>query len=223
MLTAALWWLWIWGWLLNSLPVPAENIFAGGNERYFRNDYEQAERLYLRCTETARLAQAAYYNAGNAAYERGAYADAVAYFEEALERNPEDEDAWFNLELAKRHLKRSASSQAGSSPQLDQPPAAKPRKSPAVPSKITRLYPEQSLNDEEADRILAQARRNERVVRFYRPSPGQGRNTRRSGDIFTQSPEELLETMREQTRAGYPFKPGSSLVKPKVLPDEVDW
>jgi len=223
-MTAALWWLWIWGWLLNSLPVPADNYFWKGNALYLRGEHAQAERLYARCFDAAWVAQEAYYNAGNAAYQRGAFAEAVGFYERALERDPEDEDAWCNLELARRRLDQN---QAGS-PAVSQPEkpeaSARPRPPDSNPSRVMRLLPDQELNEDEADRILAQARQRERQAGLYRPLPAGGRpRSQTPGDVFTQTPEELLQTLREQTRAGYPFKPGSSLSKPRPGPDEVDW
>lgn len=220
-MNAALWWLWIGGWILNMLPIPAGNYFQEGNASYLRGEHVRAERLYARCFDTPWLAQESYYNAGNAAYQRGAFASAVGYFEQALERDPEDEDAWFNLELARRRLEQSQpdAKQALLPPQADPPRLSRPN-----PPRVIRLHPDQSLNEDEADRILAQARQRERQVNFYRPLPARSRpSPRMPGDIFTQTPEELLQTLREQTRAGYPFRPGSSLSKPRVLPDEVDW
>lgn len=222
-MTSALWWLWIWGWLLNLLPIPAENYFRQGNALYLRGEHEQAERLYAHCFHASWVAQEAYYNAGNAAYHRGAFAEAVKFYEQALERDPEDEDAWFNLELARRRLEQDP---AGT-PTVSQPEktgAAPPRVSESHPPRVLQVRPDQNLNEDEADRILAQARQRERQAGFYRLLPAGGRRrSQPTGDIFTQTPEELLQTLREQTRAGYPFRPGSSLSKPRPVPDEVDW
>jgi tetratricopeptide (TPR) repeat protein len=220
-MTSALWWLWIWGWLMTTLPIPAGNYFQQGNSRYLRGEHEQAERLYALCFNTPWLAQEAFYNAGNAAYQRGAFSAAVGYFEQALERDPEDEDAWFNLELARRHLDQN---QAGPKEDTPPPQTGPPRLSQPNPPRVTRLHPDQPLNEDDADRILAQARQRERQVNFYRPLPARSqRSPQMTDDIFTQTPEELLQTLRDQTRAGYPFRPGSSLAKPRILPDQVDW
>lgn len=221
-MNAALWWLWIWGWFLNMLPIPAGNYFQEGNASYLRSEHVRAERLYARCFDIPWLAQESYYNAGNAAYQRGAFAAAVGYFEQALERDPDDEDAWFNLELARRRLDQNQKRTRD----LTLPPAGPKPPAPRRPDppRVTRLHPDQALNEDEADRILAQARQRERQVNFYKPWPARsGRTLKITGDIFTQTPEELLQTLREQTRAGYPFRPGSSLSQPRVLPDEVDW
>lgn len=46
----------------------------------------------------------AHYNAGNALFKKGAYPEAIQEYIEALKRRPGDEDAKYNLELARRLL-----------------------------------------------------------------------------------------------------------------------
>lgn len=50
------------------------------------------------------LAADAYYNLGNLSLERGDYAEAIAYYQEALLLNPEHEEARYNLEFASRSI-----------------------------------------------------------------------------------------------------------------------
>ncbi len=52
------------------------------------------------------LEQASLYNLGNTAYRQGKLDEAVAYYQQALERDPGDEDARFNLEFVREEIKR---------------------------------------------------------------------------------------------------------------------
>ncbi len=94
--------LWVLGWLLGLAGVPAENYFNEGNRWYRAGRFDLAEQAYRRAAPDGKMRGRAYYNAGNAAYQRGDYTRAMADFEAALELDPDDDDAWHNLELARR-------------------------------------------------------------------------------------------------------------------------
>lgn len=93
--------LWVLGWLLALAGVPAENYYNEGNRWYLAGRFDLAEEAYRQAMSAGKVRGRAYYNAGNAAYRRGDYAQAMADFEAALELDPEDDDAWHNLELAR--------------------------------------------------------------------------------------------------------------------------
>jgi Ca-activated chloride channel homolog len=65
---------------------------------------ERSFRGTLAAEPTPALAARAWYNRGNAAYRQGRLEDAIAAYEEALRRTPEDADAQHNLALARRRL-----------------------------------------------------------------------------------------------------------------------
>jgi tetratricopeptide (TPR) repeat protein len=89
-----------------------------------------ASELYARVRKTglASLSASAWYNEGLLLYEKGRYAEAYRAFRSALELNPGDEDARWNLELAWRDFQRksalpperAAPSQRGSGGSSDQ-------------------------------------------------------------------------------------------------------
>ena len=71
-------------------------------------DYQQALNNFKKSAETASsplLRERALYNLGNAYYVYQMWEDAVAAYEVALEIDPNDEDAKYNLEKAKEKLK----------------------------------------------------------------------------------------------------------------------
>ncbi len=224
----------LWNALLTCLPIPPENYYNHGNVLFRQGLYQEAEREYARVFERKRLAQRALYNAGNAVFEQENYEQAIVFYERALDEDPEDEDTWHNLEIARKRADRKApalpadqSAREQSLPEAggQSPDLAKPKK----PVRAGRKNPlnlsrGQELNEGKADQILKRARQQERRNNVLnRPRRRSAHRRRPRQNVFTQTPEELLRTMREQTRAAYPYRPGSSLLKIKPRKDEVDW
>ena len=76
---------------------------------------------------------------------------------------------------------------------------------------------------------LAQARLQGKVENLEGPEKSAGSRPGKEPspvDIFSLPPDALAEYLQSLTRAGYPFRPGSSLQPapaPPGPPDEVDW
>ncbi|HNZ38695.1 MAG TPA: tetratricopeptide repeat protein [Candidatus Latescibacteria bacterium] len=91
--------------------------FNIGNVFYRQAQFGEAEETYL---DAARRGDAvsradAWYNLGNACFKQGRFDKAVESYQKALEFNPSDRDAKFNLELVQKMLNRAAS-EAASTP-----------------------------------------------------------------------------------------------------------
>ena len=71
------------------------------NEAYKEGKYELADSLYTEVMNKEGVSSALYYNLGNAKYKQGEIAYAILYYEKALKVSPDNEDAKYNLELAK--------------------------------------------------------------------------------------------------------------------------
>lgn len=79
-----------------------------GNAHYQIRHYADAEQAFLgvAASPDPALAQKALYNLGNCAYRQGKLDQAVAYYQRALDLDPEDEDARYNLEFVREEIKR---------------------------------------------------------------------------------------------------------------------
>ncbi len=78
------------------------------NTYYQMKDYEKANKL-LQSTALYgdnQLSQKSYYNLGNVAYRSGKLQEAVEFYKKALELDPNDQDAKFNLEFVRREIKK---------------------------------------------------------------------------------------------------------------------
>lgn len=78
------------------------------NTYYKLGQFEEAEKLFraLAVEGEKALAQRSHYNLGNTLYRMGKLKDAVAHYERALELDPGDEDAKFNLNYVREEIKK---------------------------------------------------------------------------------------------------------------------
>jgi Ca-activated chloride channel family protein len=79
-----------------------------GSTQYRMRGFEEAEEAFWAAANAGdpELKQKAFYNLGNTAYRQGKLEEAVAHFKQALDLDPEDEDARFNLEFVREEIKR---------------------------------------------------------------------------------------------------------------------
>jgi tetratricopeptide (TPR) repeat protein len=90
-----------------DLPESAELQFNQGTVLYAQGRYEEALEKFDDALLTAdyNVEAATHYNMGNTLFKMGDYPKAIESYQNALEINPEDMDAKFNLELARKMLK----------------------------------------------------------------------------------------------------------------------
>lgn len=96
-----------------------ESQFNLGNALYKQNKYQEAAEAYLKAsekiqhgnTEAKEKIANSFYNLGNALYRQRDYKNSIAAYQNALRLNPQDDEARFNLALAKKHMKQSSSQQ----------------------------------------------------------------------------------------------------------------
>lgn len=97
---------------------PSVVAYNLGNTHYALGESEAAQQAY---TESMRPGRArdlsgSVYNLGNAYLQGGKMSEAISAYIEALKLNPDDEDAKYNLELARRMLNQMQQSQSEQSP-----------------------------------------------------------------------------------------------------------
>jgi len=79
------------------------------NTHYKMNNYEEAVKNYQDVGATAQdiqLEEKSLYNIGNALYRQGKLEEAIEYYKKALELDPDDQDAKYNLEFVREEIKR---------------------------------------------------------------------------------------------------------------------
>ena len=79
------------------------------NSHYKMKNYEEAVKNYQDVAASAqdiKLEEKSIYNIGNCMYRQGRLEEAVAYYKKALELDPDDQDAKYNLEFVREEIKR---------------------------------------------------------------------------------------------------------------------
>ena len=79
-----------------------------GSVHYQMRNYEEADRAFFGATLSTddSLKAQAFYNLGNSAFRQGRLEEAVELYKAALEIDPDDEDAKFNLEFVRDEIRR---------------------------------------------------------------------------------------------------------------------
>ncbi|MFH0947777.1 MAG: tetratricopeptide repeat protein [Elusimicrobiota bacterium] len=88
-------------------PGSCEVPFNLGNVYYKTDNYEEAIKNYERTTysKDIKLQQKSYYNIGNALFRSEKLSEAIQFYKKALELEPDDNDAKFNLEFTQKKMK----------------------------------------------------------------------------------------------------------------------
>lgn len=89
-------------------PEDPEVALNLGSAHYQMKNFEDADRAFSRAALSSEdlLRQEALYNLGNSSYRQGRLQEAVELYKAALELNPDDEDAKFNLEFVRDEIRR---------------------------------------------------------------------------------------------------------------------
>lgn len=96
--------------------------FNIGNVLYKKRNFEEAIKSYEESTSSddILLQSKSYYNLGNSLYKMGKLPESILMYKKALELNPDDEDAKYNLEYVRAKLKDDAQKQPQQNQQQQQ-------------------------------------------------------------------------------------------------------
>ena len=95
--------------ILNKHHSDIKARFNLGNALYKDEKYAEGQKMFESLTHEAvpeRIRQKAFYNLGNALFEQQEYKSAIKAYETAVQMDTKDQDARFNLGLAKQMLKQ---------------------------------------------------------------------------------------------------------------------
>ena len=99
--------------LIDNPESPIVN-FNIGDVLYKKRNFEEAIKSFEKATsaDDILLQGKSYYNMGNSLYKMGKMPESVMMYKKALELNPNDEDAKYNLEYVRAQLKDQAQDQS---------------------------------------------------------------------------------------------------------------
>jgi Ca-activated chloride channel family protein len=92
------------------------------NSKYRMNNYDEAYKSYQGAAGSMdlKLKEKALYNLGNTAFRQGKLDEAIEWYQKALEIDPNDQDAKFNIEFVRDEIRRRVE-EAKKNPQQQQP------------------------------------------------------------------------------------------------------
>jgi Ca-activated chloride channel homolog len=142
-----------------------------GNALYGQNNWEEAARKYQSAAALAKdpKAQArAYHNLGNVWLKQQKPEEAVKAFEQALYRNPSDEDTRYNLAYAQRLVKqqeKEKQDQKGDDEEKKKEEQEQPKKQEQERKEQQEArQPKEQLSKEDGERMLDAMQREEKEV-----------------------------------------------------------
>lgn len=96
--------------------------FNIGDVQYKKRNFEEAIKSYEKSTSSddISLRSKTYYNIGNTLYKMAKLPESILAYKKALELNPEDEDAKYNLEYVRAKLKDNSEKQPQENQQQEQ-------------------------------------------------------------------------------------------------------
>lgn len=99
--------------LIDNPESPIVN-FNIGDVLYKKRNFEEALKSFEKATsaDDILLQGKSYYNMGNSLYKMGEMPESIVMYKKALELNPNDEDAKYNLEYVRAQLKDQAQDQS---------------------------------------------------------------------------------------------------------------
>jgi tetratricopeptide (TPR) repeat protein len=118
-----------WDEALNSFqdallddPENPRLLFNVGSVQYQKQKYEEALQSFEKSllTKDVRLQKSVYYNIGNTYYQLNKYQESIQAYKKALDLDPTDQDAKYNLELVRAKLKEMADKQQQQNQQQQQ-------------------------------------------------------------------------------------------------------
>jgi len=97
----------------NKNPNNPKLKFNIASTHYKSGNYDGAFKSFsdIALSGNPELSQQSFYNLGNVAYQQGKLEEAIGFYQKALELNPQDKDAKYNLEFVRNEIKRRENEQ----------------------------------------------------------------------------------------------------------------
>lgn len=165
--------------------------FNIGDTQYKKNKYEEALKEFegVLNSEDILIQSKAYYNMGNTLYRMGKLPESILSYKRALELNPDDQDAKYNLEFVRKKLKDQAQQQSQNNQQQqqqqgDQQEQQEEQEQQQEQNEKEQQQEEQTqqareseedISKEDAERILDALKESEKELKDARKQKGRGR------------------------------------------------
>lgn len=202
-------------------PKDVRYRYNRGCAAFQNSDYKGAEAAFssvLRRTEDREVRYKAAYNLGNTAFKQGDFESAVSHYGRAIQYDPENEDARYNMELALREvekLKKKKSEEQEHHPHKDsQKQGDKKDKSDKEKKKESD---KQSEDQEKGDKgEQAESGKEESPEKEKARPEREGKKSQQEASKDLSGELQPLQAMPDQEEDKEPEHPGSMLDKKKA-------
>ncbi|MGA1826533.1 MAG: VWA domain-containing protein [bacterium] len=180
------------------------------NTYYRMKNYDEAFKNYLAASINAKeigLEAKAYYNMGNCSYKQGKLQEAIEYYKKAIELNPEDEDAKYNLEFVREEIKRRINQQKQQAEKQEQEQKQQSEQNKqcsqnsAAKEQSQESKPEEEKGDQASNKSGTdkEEQKGEAMGKDEKQEEGekQGRAAQQAKELSEEEAKKLLDTLKE--------------------------
>jgi Ca-activated chloride channel homolog len=175
--------------LIND-PESKELHYNLGNAFYKKENYEEAVKEYGKATysKDISLQSRSYYNTGDCLYRMGKLPESIQFYKKALELDPKDEDAKYNIEFVQKKIKENMEKKPGQQQNQQQQNQQKKdrqqkqqqqdqnkQQQGKQDEKKKQEEKKGGMSKEDAERLLNAFEENEKDAQKQRKAPVQGR------------------------------------------------
>ena len=198
------------------------------NTYYQLKEYDKAQKLFQSTALEGDLplSQKSYYNLGNTAYRLGKLQEAIAHYEKALDIDPKDEDAQFNLKFIREEIKRRMEEQKKRQQQQKQKQQQQAEQDKQQDQKEQQQQAGQSQNqDKERDQKEKEKEEEQQQTGQNQNSPqqqqqqAQGANPKEQSQISEEEAQRWLSILKERRESAQEKNQG----RPQHYQVEKDW
>lgn len=181
--------------------------FNIGDVLYKKKNYEEAIKSFDKSTSSddILLQSKSYYNLGNTLYRMGKLPESIQMYKKALELNPDDEDAKYNLEHVRAKIKNEAEKQ----PAPNQPQSGQQEQQPSGQDQNQDEPKQDQQKQEEQQQSESNEDQQQQQEQMQQPAEAaqeiSKEDAERILDALKNEEEELLQQQRAKT-PGRPFR-----------------
>jgi tetratricopeptide (TPR) repeat protein len=181
--------------------------FNIGDVLYKKKNYEEAIKSFDKSTSSddVLLQSKSYYNLGNTLYRMGKLPESIQMYKKALELNPDDEDAKYNLEYVRAKIKNEAEKQ----PAQNQPQSSGQQEQQSAPNQNQdEQNQDQQKQEEQQQPESSEDQQQQQEQMQQQAAPAQEiskEDAERILDALKNEEEDLLQQQKAKTQ-GRPFR-----------------
>ncbi|MFQ6114648.1 MAG: tetratricopeptide repeat protein [bacterium] len=181
--------------------------FNIGDVLYKKRNYEEAVKSYQKTlsSDDVLLQSKSYYNMGNTLYKMGKLPESILMYKKALELNPNDEDAKYNLEYVRAKLKDTAEKQPQQNQQQQQQQQDQQSEKQNQNSQEQEQQQEQQSQSEGDENQNEQDQQQELQEQAEQPQEISREDAERILDALQNEEQELLK-QQKTTKKGRAFR-----------------